>query len=196
MGGSSSSRSDSASNIEDKRLAVSSGVGITGNGNSVAYSNVDGGAIKMAGDVAMTSLYVTDNSVQSAISGMVKTTENSLAASNAATQAAIESANRSLSQSLSANTSVTRDAMSIADRSQILVANSASESLGMVSHLADIAIQSTNQASDTVGQAVNQVARAYDTATNYQAEKATTDSRYLVIAGLVVVGLAAVKGFK
>lgn len=198
MGGSSSSASSSATNATDKRLAVDSGIGVTGDHNSVNFSStsIDGGAISMAGDVAMGALVVTDNSIQAAIKGMVTTTENSLVASNLATQAAINSANNSLYQSLSANTSVTRDAISIADRSQNLIAKSASDSIGMVSHMADMAMQQTSGATDAVQSAVNQVARAYDTATNYQAEKSTADSKYLVYAALAVVGLAAVRGFK
>lgn len=198
MGGKSSSASSSATNATDKRLAVDSGIGVTGDNNSVSFSStsIDGGAISMAGNVAMGALAVTDNSIQAAINGMVTTTENSLMASNLATQAAINSANNSLSQSLSANTSVTRDAISIADRSQNLIAKSASDSIGMVSHIADLAMQQTSGATDAVQSAVQQVARAYDTATNYQAEKATTDSRYLVIAGMAVMAIVAVRGFR
>lgn len=107
--------------------------------------------------------------------------------------AGVTTANR---ESLTFADRLNRDSLELADRAQGNIAKSAADSLGMIRSVVDMAMKSADLSQQGSANAVNQVARAYDTATNYQAEKATTDSRYLVIAGLVVVGIAAMRMMK
>lgn len=188
MGGSSSSASENKTSNQDNRMAVAdNGIGITGSsGVNVSTSSsaitTDYGSISAA-------LKSNEEAARSAMSGVVATANSALAANVKVT-----------GDAFSFSSGVSRDAMSLADRSLGYMNTTASDVMGMSSHIVDQAFSMNSEfkkGNDELNaDAIQQVARAYDTATNYQAEKATTDSRYLVIAGLVVVGAVALKGLK
>lgn len=94
---------------------------------------------------------------------------------------------------------INRDSIDLAARGQSLIATNAAESLGMVGHVVDLAFRSNDKntlsALEASVNASNLVSRAYDTATGYQAEKQTADSKYLLYAALAAVAIVAVKGF-
>lgn len=95
--------------------------------------------------------------------------------------------------SLAFASATSKDAFTLADKSQGMVYQTGALALGFGEHIVDQALKSADISQQASANAVNQVARAYDTATNYQAEKATLDSRYMVVAGIVAIGLVAVK---
>jgi len=205
MGGSSSSSAKTTS--EDKRLVVAEGgLGISGDGNSAAMTvnTTDGGTLAVADSAIKSALTVSGDSLTNAASLSAQIASQSIAAQAQAIQGALTLSSQNTSQTLSAITSVNRDSLAFADnlsinslelmdKTQGRLAASFSESLGFGSHIVDQALKSADLSQQGSANAVNQVARAYDTATNYQAEKATTDSRYLVIAGIVAVAIVASK---
>jgi hypothetical protein len=205
-----------------------SSVSLTSNSstvNTTTTTTVDGGAIKLAGEVAKDGLALggklgsdamllsessqrmglqfasdamtTSSGVMTyAMEGLVAGQKNALESNVRVIDSAIKGMLTTQADAIGLTRSVTSDAMTLADRSQGRIAQTAADALGLSSHVVDRALALINTSGDTVNNAMSQVARAYDTATNYQAEKATTDSRYLVIAGLVLFGIFAVKGFK
>lgn len=197
MGGSSSSAATTQNS--DKRLAVAEGaLGVSGDNNSTSMvvNSIDGGALKVSGEALTTAMKATEAAAQQAIDWSGQVVRDSLALSS-----------QNTSQTLSAITSVNRDALAFADhlsmgalelsvKSQGMMADSFAQDLGFAEHIVDMSMKNNDMAQQASQGAIAQVARAYDTATNYQAEKATTDSRYLVVAGIVAVAIVASKALK
>ena len=186
MGFFDSSSSSSTTNNTDRRLAVDTGAGITGDSNIMSFT---------------TSNVTTDaGSIQAALKANEAASAAATAAASKAVSDTLAAGTRMMGDSYSFSTGVSDNAFSLADRAQGFASKTAADVLGMSSHVVDQAFlfnENLRKSSDALtSNAVQQVARAYDTATNYQADKATTDSRYLVIAGLIVVGLAVIKGTK
>lgn len=145
------------------------------------------------GQATKDAMTVATGATSQALSAISAANRESLAAVTANAKESVSAMGAVSTQSLSTLLQVNKDSLALADRSQGLVFNSIEDALGFSAHVVDAAFSSNKGSQDATANAINQVARAYDTATNYQAEKATTDSRYLVIAGLVVVALAALK---
>jgi hypothetical protein len=167
--------------------------GISGDGNSinvtasdhgsvVAALEVSSGAVKAANDSLMESLGLAGLSVKSASQVALDAIQG------------VVGVNR---DSLNFASVVNRDSLELAARGQSMIATSAAESLGMVGHVVDLAFRSSDassiRASDAGMAAANLVGRAYDTATGYQAEKQTADSKYLLYAALAAVAIVAFK---
>lgn len=195
-GGNSSSSTTNNTYNTDRRIALDNqSQGISGDGNSINVTATDHGAIVEALGVGNGAVTGANQSLQDVISMTGYAVRDSLAA---AQQAVITTAavNR---DSLNFASVVNRDALTLAERGQTLIANSAADSLGMVGHVVDLAFQSNDKNTLSTMEAVansnNLVGRAYETATAYQAEKQTADSKYLLIAGLVTVAMVALRMF-
>lgn len=145
------------------------------------------------GTVIKDALFATTQTTQAALNMAASVNRDSLAAVTDTSTKAINAIGTVNSQSLSTVLTSNQNSLALADRSQGLVFQSMGEALSYGAHVTDLAMATNKGVQDSSQNAISQVARAYDTATNYQAEKATVDSRYLVIAGMIVVALAALK---
>lgn len=197
-GGNSSSSTTYLTENVDRRIALDNqSAGISGDSNTLTVNTTatDHGAVLAAVGAS-----------ESAVAGANKSVVEALKMANASTGAALAAAQESVAaasamnrESLSFASTVNRDSLALAERGQTLIANSAAESLGMVGHVVDLAFRSNDknvlQTMEAVANSNNLVGRAYETATAYQAEKQTADSKYLVVAGLIAVALVAVKAF-
>jgi hypothetical protein len=177
---SSSSSTQNFTENRDHRLVLDNQAqGISGDNNAltVSITSTDMGTVQGALDASAKA--ILENS------GLARETV-----------AAIAGVNR---DSLSFAQLVNRDSMDLAARGQSMIATSAADSLNMVGNVVDLAFKAneaqSKRLSDTGMTAVSQVARAYDTANGYQAEKQTADSKYMVVAGLIVVAVVAIKAF-
>lgn len=222
MGLFSSSKSSSTTSYltenNDRRVAVDGqSQGISGDGNSLYVNSTDHGAIVQAIGASNTAVTGANQSLSTALSlagnanaGATTVMRDALAATAQNTRealAAVTSANRdSLNfasvvnrDSFDLATTVNRDSLTLAERGQSLIATSAASSLNMVGSIVDLAFKAneaqSKRLSDAGAAANSLVGRAYETATGYQAEKQTADSKYLVIAGLVAVALVAMRAF-
>lgn len=213
MGLFSSSKSSSSTSYltenNDRRVAVDNqSQGISGDGNSlyVQTSATDYGSIAKAIGASDTAVKGANESLNTALSVAGNATNASatvmrdvLAASAQNTREALTAVTTSNRDSLNFASTVNRDALTLAERGQSLIATNAASSLNMVGSIVDLAFKAneaqSKRLSETGLTATEQVARAYDTATGYQAEKQTADSKYLVIAGLVAVALVAMRAF-
>lgn len=162
----------------------------TANKDALAFGNL---ALQSSATATKDALAATITATNAAITASSSSALQSMQAVGDISTKSINAIGTVNSQSLSAMLTAGKDALALADRSQGLVAGSLADALGYGAHVVDLAFKSADLSQNATANAINQVARAYDTATNYQAEKATTDSRYLVIAGLVVVALAAIR---
>ncbi|MEC4722941.1 hypothetical protein RY831_27660 [Noviherbaspirillum sp. CPCC 100848] len=222
MGLFSSSKSSSTTSYltenNDRRVAVDGqSQGISGDGNSLYVQATDYGAILQAIGASNTAVTGANNSLELALAlagnanaGGVTVTRDALMATSQATQAAlaaVTSSNRdSLAfasgvsrDSLGMAATINRDSLTLAERGQSLIATSAASSLNMVGNIVDLAFKANEAQSkrlaDAGATANALVGRAYETATGYQAEKQTADSKYLVVAGLIAVALVAIRAF-
>lgn len=213
--GGDSSSSSTTQNF-DKRLAVDSGAAISGDGSSIVINTtaIDGGTVKLGGEaltlardsvsgagvVVMEGMRTSAKSIQGAIDAATSATNNALAAATSATRDAIDMAAKNTALTIQANTTAMRDSYDFSSRNNKMLYDTAAEAMGMVSHSSDSIIKTAadfgKRTEDVAGNAINQVARAYDTATNYQAEKSTTDNRYLITAALAAVAVVAIRAFK
>lgn len=210
--------SSSTTQTFDRRQVVDSGAGITGNNNTINQTLSDSGAIQMAsaisgdaltlardsvsgaGIVVMDGMRTSAKSIQAALDASTSATNNALAAATSATRDAIDMAAKNTAMTIQSNTTAMRDSYDFSSKNNKMLYDTAADAMGMVSHASD-AIVSTygdfaKRSEDLSGNAINQVARAYDTATNYQAEKSTTDNRYLLTAAMAVVAVVAIRAFK
>lgn len=133
------------------------------------------------------------NATNSALTSNGQVIKDALAATYGTANTAMGIVSSANNTSLAFADKTIANSYALVDKSQGMVFESGAQALGFGSHIVDMAFQSADLSLQGSANAVNQVARAYDTATNYQAEKATTDSRYLVIAGMVVVAIMALK---
>lgn len=159
--------------------------------NSVAMN----GAFATAGNATRDALSANTKVSQDAIASILSANRDSLSFASGVNRDSLALA----SSGLTLAGTINRDSLELANRGQTLIANSAAESLGMVGSIVDKAFtlndRNTKSALEASQNASNLVSRAYDTATGYQAEKQTADSKYLVIAGFIAVALVAIKAF-
>ncbi|HJV86920.1 MAG TPA: hypothetical protein VJ698_15750 [Noviherbaspirillum sp.] len=214
-GGNSSSSTTNNETLINRQLALDNASnGITGDGNVFSVTTnttatdheavaqamgVSSGAVSGANQSLMAALSLANSTANNALAANTSTVRDALAATTSATRDAITAVSGANSASLNFASTVNRDALDLAARGQSMIASSAAESLGMVGHVVDLAFQSNDasakRASDAGLSAADMIGRAYNTATAYQAEKQTADSKYLVIAGLVAVAMIAMKAF-
>ncbi|KRB70494.1 hypothetical protein [Noviherbaspirillum sp. Root189] len=215
-GGNSSSSTVNETQNNDRRVALdNASQGITGDGNALSVITntttsdlgsiakamaLSGNVVTAASDSLMGSLSLADRTVGGALAANSSVIRDALSATSLATRDAITAVSGANSSSLNFASQVNRDSLDLAARGQSMIATSAAESLGMVGHVVDLAFKAndnnTKMSLEASSNAANLVGRAYDTATGYQAEKQTADSKYLVIAGLVAVALVAMRAFK
>lgn len=213
-GGNSSSKSTA---YDNRTVTESGGLSVAGSDyNAITFTNqvVDVGildigsaALKGAGDVATSALTLANNAVentlasntvvtQSALDTSLDAMRQSLATSAAATQDAIAAAN----QSASTSASVSRDAMTnvslLADKSQGYAWESAAEALGLTSSVIGAAFASADNMNQMSLATVKNVADAYQTARETEVTAQFQDYRYILIAGLVVVGIIGFQAVK
>lgn len=205
---SSSSASASTTNNNDKRVAVDNGAfGLSGDSNIVHVSTTttatDAGAIKAGAEIAQAALVLGGNAIHDTLAANVQTTQAVLNANGDATKnalafggAAVNAVGTANATALQFADKASSNALALANKSQSMAFSSAADSLGFGQHVVDMAFAAQKSAQEVVATAGAQVAQAYDTATNYQAQKSTTDSRYLVIAGMIVIALFALKVVK
>lgn len=200
----SSSSSTYATENHDKRIALDNqSQGISGDANSISVTTnmttTDSGAIINSIGLSRDVAKQTNESLKAAISAASAATRDALAANTSVVKDALQVSASVNRDSLAFASTVNKDALTLAERGQTLIANSAAESLGMVGHVVDKAFSLTDKntmaAIEASVKASNLVGRAYETATGYQAEKQTADSKYMVVAGLVAVALIAIKVF-
>lgn len=181
----SSSSSASSTQNFDKRVAVDNGAfGLSGDSNTVSINttSTDLGAVNKSVDAVNYATQRAADNAALAITGALDLSSQSITA-------IADNSRNSLAFADKLNT----NAVDLAVRATGTIAASASDSLGFARSVVDMAFRSGEISQEGSSNAVNMVARAYDTATNYQAEKATTDSRYLVIAGIVAVAMMALR---
>lgn len=181
---------------------------------NVNESNGDGsfgisGVGGNVGDVTVANISTPDRaleSVDSAVTGALsfggraldsvdRNVLASIASSAQSAAIAIAAAQMSARDALGSNERVTNSAMDLTNKAMGSVATSFADSLNFAGHISDLALQASARVDKISAGAIDQIARSYDTATNYQAEKSTLDSRYMVVAGLIVIGLAAIRAF-
>jgi hypothetical protein len=183
-------KSESTTNYLTPQANGDASVAIAGgSGNNVTVYNTGEQAFQSV-DNAVTGAF---NFGARSLDSVDKAVLASLLTSAQASQAAISAAQASARDALGANLTVSSNAMDLTNRAMGTVANSFADSLNYVGHITDLALEQSQRVDQISAGAIAQVARSYDTATNYQAEKATLDSRYMVVAGMIVIGLAAVK---
>ena len=212
-GGNSSSSTTYLTENVDRRIALdNASQGITGDGNSLnVYSNTtstdhasvakaieaSSGAVSGANQSLMSALYLADGALRGTLSANTSVVRDALAATTSATRDAITAVSGANRDSLSFATTVNRDSLDLAARGQSMIATNAAESLGMVGSVVDLAFRmndaNSKRVSDAGMSASNLVGRAYETATAYQAEKQTADSKYLLYAAVAAVAIIAVR---
>lgn len=76
MGSRSSSSTDQTITSIDKRVAVNSGLGISGDSNSVVINSLDGGALKVAADATKTAITENGKTTLAALTAMKDSSKN------------------------------------------------------------------------------------------------------------------------
>lgn len=165
--------------------------GVTGNVGNVTVHNTSERAFDSV-DNAVTGGFAFGGRALDSVDRSVLASIMS-SAQSAAT--AIAAAQMSAKDALGSNERVTNSAMDLTNKAMGTVATSFADSLNFVGHISDLALEASARVDKISAGAIDQIARSYDTATNYQAEKSTLDSRYMVVAGLIVIGLAAIRAF-
>lgn len=184
--------STSTYNVNESNGDGSFGIsGVGGNVGNVTVNNTSAGALDSV-DSAVTGAFSFGGR---ALDSVDRSVLASIASSAQSAAVAIAAAQMSARDALGSNERVTNSAMDLTNKAMGTVANSFADSLNFVGHISDLALEASARVDKISAGAIDQIARSYDTATNYQAEKSTLDSRYMVVAGLIVIGLAAIRAF-
>lgn len=205
----SDSASSSTTQNYDKRLAVDHGLGVTGDGNTITTSSTlsDSGAIAAALEMNKGSTALSSHSVdmaqnsamfmgivadaagkreleamQSALDATTRANSDALAGMQKATSDAVGAVGTATKNALDFSGQTLKDAFAFSSKNMADV-------LGLESHIVDKAFDQNKAVQDAFATATNDVNRAWDSSSQFQVDKVTADSKYMIYA---FVGLIAV----